>query len=324
MGPHTFSGELGCRVSKTIRFHARRLARRRAVPGMEAEDYEQDLLADLFHRQERFDPARASFPTFADRVMRHRIGTLLSPTIRHSHERSALSLDTTMVQQEGAEYSLRDLLPDLMAETEHSIALRLDICRFIGSLPTSWRRCCDILLAGSVSHGARSAGLHRSTVHERVKRIRAGAVAQGLAIYIADKPDSFAVPPVSGPHLQGCNIMAAISELPPLRGPITTADFAEWKKRSQPGDGMEYYRGFLAVDADPERSRLARRSREQLEEVTQHALSSAERGLVHLVQRRHGPMDYSYFAVARTPSTSRSGVLRGAVRCDRSQARRSG
>jgi hypothetical protein len=65
------------RVVQFVRYHARKLARRRAMPGMELEDYEQDLITDLIARERRFDPARAAYPTFADRVIRHRVSTLI-------------------------------------------------------------------------------------------------------------------------------------------------------------------------------------------------------------------------------------------------------
>lgn len=291
---------------------------------MEVEDYEQDLMTDLLHRQKSFNPARASFATFADRVVRHRICTLLGPALRLDQERNAWSLDTTMVQEEGRKRPLMDVLPDPAADTEHSIALRLDISRFIAGLPFGLRQCCDILVNGSISAGARSAGLHRSTLHKRAKWIRAQAAAQGLAVYVADLSDSSELLPVSGPQLQGHETMSAISELPSSRGPITTATLAEWLEHAEPGDALEYYRGFLAVDADVDGSRLPERSREQLQEVAQYALRVAQNGLVHLIQRRHGAMDYAYYAVARSTLENRSGVLRVPVSGDRSIARRCG
>ena len=65
------------RVVQFVRYHARKLARHRAMPGMELEDYEQDLITDLIAREPRFDSARAAYPTFADRVIRHRVSTLI-------------------------------------------------------------------------------------------------------------------------------------------------------------------------------------------------------------------------------------------------------
>jgi RNA polymerase sigma-70 factor (ECF subfamily) len=64
------------RAIQFVRYHARQLARHHAVPGMELEDYEQDLITDLLIRERRFDAARAGYATFADRIIRHRVSTL--------------------------------------------------------------------------------------------------------------------------------------------------------------------------------------------------------------------------------------------------------
>jgi hypothetical protein len=65
------------RAVQFIRYHARQLARLCAVPGMDVSDYEQDLVADLLERSDRFDPSRSSYPTFADRLIRKRVASLL-------------------------------------------------------------------------------------------------------------------------------------------------------------------------------------------------------------------------------------------------------
>ena len=74
--------DAGSRVARTIRVRAERLARSGAVPGMDADDIAQDLRLDLVGRSPRYDAARASFETFADRVTANRIATLAAPTAR--------------------------------------------------------------------------------------------------------------------------------------------------------------------------------------------------------------------------------------------------
>ena len=105
-------GGIERRVLSDIRFNARRLARSRAIPGMSVEDYEQDLVLDLLHRQQAFDPRLASFPAFADRIVGHRISTMMSQTLRLKAERKAMSLDAPVLDGDGNEQTLLDLLPD--------------------------------------------------------------------------------------------------------------------------------------------------------------------------------------------------------------------
>ena len=68
------------RVVRNIRYQASSLARSGRLPGMDKSDIEQDLMLDLLQRQTKFDPVRASFDTFADRVVTHRVATLMAPT----------------------------------------------------------------------------------------------------------------------------------------------------------------------------------------------------------------------------------------------------
>ena len=89
-------------------------------------------------------------------------------------------------------------------------------------------------------------------------------------------------------------------------------DFCAWLDQASPGDRLEYHRGFLMIDRVP-RSRLPESERQQLVRIADRAMWSAEQGLVHLVQHRHAPVDYSYLAIARPwPDTPR-GDLRAAL-----------
>jgi hypothetical protein len=119
-------GGIDRRVMDNIRFNARHLARGRTIPGMEMEDYEQDLVADLLHRRRVFDPRLASFATFADRVVGHRISAMTSPTLRLKAERNSVSLDAPVLDEDGNEQTLLDLLPDEALPTDESAAIRID------------------------------------------------------------------------------------------------------------------------------------------------------------------------------------------------------
>jgi hypothetical protein len=66
-----------------------------------------------------------------------------------------------------------------------------------------------------------------------------------------------------------------------------------------PGDRVEYHRGFLALDTLPKWTPLQEPERKELVCLAIRARWAAEHNLVHLVQRRHGPDDFSYLAIAR-------------------------
>lgn len=83
---------------------------------------------------------------------------------------------------------------------------------------------------------------------------------------------------------------------------VSEIELCAWVAQAEPGAGLEYHRGYLALDRTgfgplgdtPERAALGL--------LGSRAHDLAERGLVHLVQHRHGTGDYSYIAVARPRS----------------------
>jgi len=82
---------------------------------------------------------------------------------------------------------------------------------------------------------------------------------------------------------------------------LREADFLGWLGVAQPGDAVVYHRGCLAID----RGRVSNRG---LNRLADRIADAAASGLVDLLQRRHGPDDTSYLAIARrraiaTPAT---------------------
>jgi hypothetical protein len=89
--------------------------------------------------------------------------------------------------------------------------------------------------------------------------------------------------------------------------PITRAalgehEFLGWLGQAPAGEVLPYHRGFLAIDRNWSVER-------QLDRLAALALWAAENGFVHLVQRRHGPEDASYIAIARKHPASLSDLI---------------
>ena len=92
--------------------------------------------------------------------------------------------------------------------------------------------------------------------------------------------------------------------------PVTAPDlsdvaFCAWVAQAEPGDRLEYHRGFLGLDVLRGVSTLPEAERRRLADLGRAALGACERGLVHLVQVRLGPDRFAYLAVARPrPATA--------------------
>jgi hypothetical protein len=88
---------------------------------------------------------------------------------------------------------------------------------------------------------------------------------------------------------------------------LPAARFRAWLAQAEPGHLVEYHRGLLIWDRSP-KSELDSRERRALGSMADAALKAAARGLVHLVQRRRGKLDFSYLAVKahRDPSARRA------------------
>jgi hypothetical protein len=92
---------------------------------------------------------------------------------------------------------------------------------------------------------------------------------------------------------------STITKLCGIRLHLKEIELCAWIGQARPGDVLEYHRGFLALDVMRQGTRLSERDRAELTRVGRRAWWAAEQGLVHLVQQRHGPDDYSYLAIAR-------------------------
>ena len=175
-------GGLDPQVVQNIRATARRLARTNAVPGMEVEDYEQDLVMDLWRRQEAYDPSRASFRTFAARIVARRVATLTAFTEQLAAARAMASIEER-IGPDPNDPRLADLLPDPDSLNEDSLALNLDVQNFVLGLSPALLRCCAMLLEENRLLAASEAGLHRATFYENARRLRERASAAGLDFY---------------------------------------------------------------------------------------------------------------------------------------------
>ena len=80
---------------------------------------------------------------------------------------------------------------------------------------------------------------------------------------------------------------------------LSAIEFCGWLGQAEPGDAIRYHRGFLILDRFPSNKHLSAVERAELDLLADCATRAAKHELVHLVQRRNAPLDFSYLAIAR-------------------------
>lgn len=109
------------------------------------------------------------------------------------------------------------------------------------------------------------------------------------------------------------NTAKKMAPVPPARLRHTEMELCGWLGQAEPGDVLQYHRGFLPIDRDPQQSRFGKQDRDELVRKCGRAYWAAERGLAHLLQRRHGECDYSYLIVARPRTKAIAATLLAAL-----------
>lgn len=141
------------------------------------KDIEQDLFQDLIERLPKFDPAKAALNTFADRVVGHKIKSLIRDRQAGMRDwrREAYSLDAEIETEEGStarhEFVSQDevdLRTGRYDRTENERTQRkMDVDAVLEGLPPALRRVAEMLMTQSVAEVARELGVPRGTFRDR-------------------------------------------------------------------------------------------------------------------------------------------------------------
>jgi len=177
-----------------IRHKARQLVGKAGYTKDDVEDIEQDLIRDLLERLPKFDPARATLNTFADRVIGSRVCNLLRhrQTEMRDCRREAFSLNDEIETEDGPmqlhetvsqdEVDLRtDRYTRPAAERDH---LNFDLKAVIVSLPPELQEVAEMLRSHSVAEVVRALGIPRRTFREK-------HLAQLREVFAASRMDDY-------------------------------------------------------------------------------------------------------------------------------------
>ena len=98
------------------------------------------------------------------------------------------------------------------------------------------------------------------------------------------------------------------------RHPLTEAALCAWVGQAHHGDQLIYHRGFLAIDTAAGSQVRTAAERKALRLMADRAWQLAGDGLLHLMQRRDGPGEYTYIAVKRRRPRTGGGALNAVLR----------
>jgi len=177
MDTHRQNETLTPYLTALIEVKARQLVGKAGYTSDDLKDIEQELTQDLLERLPKFDPARASPNTFADRVVGRKACNLLRDRQADMRDwrREAYSLNEEIETDEGSterldfisqdEVDLRMGLYDCpAAERSH---LQLDLDAVLDGLTPELRRVAEMLMTQSVAEVACELGIARSTFRDR-------------------------------------------------------------------------------------------------------------------------------------------------------------
>jgi len=184
-------------ASMLIRYKARFLIGRYGFTAEDRKDLEQELMYDLLRRLPKYDARRARLDTFIDRIVNHKIATIIESRKAGKRDyrlRAPLPDDDDIEIDEEDEPTDREDPPDQdnylfrigrrsrpAAELQD---LQLDVLKCVERLNSDLRRLCLRLMTETVTEISRSSGIPRGTLYESVKEVREIFTEAGLTDYL--------------------------------------------------------------------------------------------------------------------------------------------
>jgi len=155
-------------VLDRIGYLAHQLARQYGLGEHQEEDVRQDMIVGVLEASRRFDPAKASWHTFASRAL-----SIWCRRFRRQHARQIeYAAGDLFTYDDSGEGSIAGsaVAPQSYTQDMHTA---IDVVEIIAKMPPTLRRTCELLKLHSVSETARILGIHRNVLYRKIDRIRA-------------------------------------------------------------------------------------------------------------------------------------------------------
>jgi RNA polymerase sigma-70 factor (ECF subfamily) len=177
-----------------IRHKVRQLVGKTRFTEDDRPDLEQELIIDLLLRMRYFNPAKAKKTTFMARIVERRIATILEARFAQCRDwrLCQISLNEPLDNGEGdtAEWidfldSEGSLISEIREPRAHlAYEIRMDLNRAMVSLPEELRDLYERLRRNTMAEIARDIGIPRSTLYDRLSKLRNAFREAGLEDYL--------------------------------------------------------------------------------------------------------------------------------------------
>ncbi|WP_212111467.1 sigma-70 family RNA polymerase sigma factor [Bartonella queenslandensis] len=169
-------------IVKQVRYHAHRLIRHSAIHGVEVEDLEQELMLDYLSRKQAYNPEKAKWSTFIDRIFNHKCACLIETACAQKRGTglAEFSLDTWLEDGDGED----NALPDPATEDLTSHDLQIDLERAVQQMPPHFVLLLVDLRTLSISEISRKTKTPRSTLYGTLSKLRASLEKGDFAEYL--------------------------------------------------------------------------------------------------------------------------------------------
>jgi RNA polymerase sigma-70 factor (ECF subfamily) len=165
-----------------VKYHARSLIRHPAINGMEIEDLEQEIMLDAIARIKDFDPSKAQWSTFIDRILNHKCASLIQTarSQKRGHGETIVSLDAWLADNDGEDDELQDT--DSPDQAAHD--LRIDLERAVETMPPRLVFLLIDLRTFNLTEISRLRGTPRATLYGVMHELRAALSVRHITDYL--------------------------------------------------------------------------------------------------------------------------------------------
>jgi len=169
-------------VVNQVRYHARKLVRHPSIHSMEIEDIEQELMLDVLSRTQAYDPEKASWRTFVDRILNHKIANLIedAKALKRGGGIKEMSLDALLENNDGEDSEF----PDPAGDPTEAMHLSIDLNRAVQVLPQPLVLLLIQLGDHNPSEISRMTHMPRATLYGSINALRGTLRQQGIHHYL--------------------------------------------------------------------------------------------------------------------------------------------